>query len=298
MTPSPRPVTSVEDVYHTVEGAGLPVRRAFPTTRRMQHDPFLLLDHFGPVSWAPGEASGVPDHPHRGFETVTYILEGAMEHRDSAGGGAVLRPGDVQWMTAGAGIVHAEMPEADFKRRGGVLHGFQLWVNLPATHKMAPPRYQDIAADRIPAATSADGRVTARVIAGEALGARARIDTHTPIGYVHFTLRPGASIDHPVAPEQNTFVYVFKGEIRAGADAVTVGTTRLALFGGGTAVRLAVPETASGPAELILLSGTPIGEPVARYGPFVMNTHQEIRQAVADYQAGRMGRIRHGSTAQ
>jgi redox-sensitive bicupin YhaK (pirin superfamily) len=288
----------VEDVYHTVEGAGLPVQRAFPTERRMQHDPFLLLDHFGPVSWAPGEGSGVPDHPHRGFETVTYILAGAMAHRDSSGGGAVLRAGDVQWMTAGAGIVHSEIPEADFARRGGVLHGFQLWVNLPATRKMAAPRYQDIAADRIPTATSADGRVTARVIAGAALGAHARIDTHTPIGYVHFTLRPGASIDHPVAPDQNALIYVFQGAVCAGPDAVTVGTTRLALFGAGDVVRLAVAEAAPGPAELILLSGAPIGEPVARYGPFVMNTHQEVRQAVADYQAGRMGRIPHGNTLQ
>src|SRR5690348_12614169 len=180
-------VSSIE----TLEGGGLLVQRPFPTASFSDFDPFLLLDEMGPMDVGPGEGKGAPDHPHRGFETVTYLLSGSMEHKDSEGHAGKLTPGDVQWMTAGAGVIHAEMPSAEFQRSGGTLHGFQLWVNLPQRDKMTKPRYQEILNAQIPKATSADGRVTASVIAGEAMGARAVIETRTPIIYLHYKIKPG-----------------------------------------------------------------------------------------------------------
>ena len=290
-----RSVARVVDSVRTLEGAGFAVRRPFPT-RTLDHvDPFLLLDEMGPADLGPGEAKGAPDHPHRGFETVTYMLTGRMEHRDSQGNAGRLGPGDVQWMTAGAGVVHSEMPEAEFHRQGGRMHGFQLWVNLPRHDKMMRPRYQEVPADRIPVGRSDDGAVTVRVIAGEALGARAVIDTRTPIMYLHYTLRPGARTVPPLSPAYTALAYVFAGEGLFGPDDVNARRARegqLVLFAGdGDAVALAAPPTAPEPLGLLLLAGSPLGEPVARYGPFVMNTEAEIRQAIEDYQQGRMGQI-------
>ncbi len=250
-------------------------------------DPFLLLDEMGPADLESGEAKGAPDHPHRGFETVTYLLAGRMEHRDSQGHAGRLGPGDVQWMTAGAGVIHSEMPEAEFQRTGGRMHGFQLWVNLPRRDKLIRPRYQEIPAARIPVARTPDGAVTVRVVAGEALGARAVIETRTPIVYLHFTLAPGGRVVQPVPPSYTAVVYVFGGEGRVGADERPVSDGQLAVLAdGGDAVGLA-----GGPLEALLLAGEPLREPVARYGPFVMNTKGEIRQALLDYQAGRLGGI-------
>jgi redox-sensitive bicupin YhaK (pirin superfamily) len=257
----------------------------------MQVDPFLLLDHLGPVTWGPGEGIGAPDHPHRGFETVTYLLSGEMQHKDSAGHSGSLRPGDVQWMTAGAGVVHSELPSDAFMKHGGVMHGFQLWVNLPARDKMIPPRYQDIPAARIPGAASADGKVKVRVIAGESLGMSAVIETRTPILYLHFTLRPGGAITQPVPENFNALAYVIRGELRAGDTGRVVSEGQMARFGSGNAVRLAVDDMAAEPADLLLLAGQPLNEPVERYGPFVMNTRQEIVQAIRDFNEGRLGKI-------
>ena len=286
-----RPVVEVVTGIRTLEGAGFPVRRPFPTAGLLQVDPFLLLDHLGPVQWGPGEGVGAPDHPHRGFETVTYLLSGEMEHKDSVGHRGRLGPGDVQWMTAGAGVVHSELPSARFMRAGGVMHGFQIWVNLPVRDKMTRPRYQDIPAARIPAAASGDGKIKVRVIAGAALGKSAVIETHTPIIYLHFTLAPGAEVVQPVPQDHNALVYVFAGEARAGDERRTVREGQLARFGGGEAVRLAAAPDAAAPAQLLLLAGRPLNEPIARHGPFVMNTQQEIVQAIRDYQEGRMGKI-------
>ena len=286
-----RPVREIVDAVQTLEGGGFPVRRPFPTARLDGVDPFLLLDHMGPVAWPPGEAVGAPDHPHRGFEAVTYLLEGHWEHKDSKGNVAHLGPGDVQWMTAGAGVIHSEVPEAEFKRVGGTVHGFQIWVNLPARDKMMSPRYQDVPAAEIPEAESEDGRVKVRVIAGESLGAQAVIDTRTPISFLHFTVKPGGSIDQLVPAEHNAMAYVFSGEARIGPESAAVREGQLAAFGPGEVVRIAVAPDAAGPAELLLLSGVPLNEPVARYGPFVMNTKQEIEQAITDYQEGRFGEI-------
>jgi redox-sensitive bicupin YhaK (pirin superfamily) len=212
-----------------------------------------------------------------------------MEHRDSSGHAGRLRPGDVQWMTAGAGVVHSEMPSAEFERGGGRMHGFQLWVNLPRRDKLMAPRYQEFPGARIPVARSEDGAVTVRVLAGEALGARAVIDTRTPIVYLHFTLRPGGRVRQPVPASYTACAYVFAGDARVGPDDRPVGEAQLAILGDdGEEVALAAPSVET---EVLLLAGEPLREPVARYGPFVMNTPGEIRQALLDYQAGRLGRI-------
>jgi hypothetical protein len=282
-----RRISWILDSVRTLEGAGFPVRRPFPTRQLSYLDPFLLFDHLGPVAWGPGEGVGAPDHPHRGFETVTYLLSGEMEHRDSAGHHGKLGAGDVQWMTAGSGVVHSELPSAAFMRDGGVMHGFQLWVNLPARDKMMPPRYQDIPAAHIPEATSADGQTTVRVIAGEALGKSAVIDTRIPITYLHYTLAPGAATRQPIAPECNTMCYVIAGTVLVGPDWRAVREGQLAHFGDGADVLLA--NDAPEPAQALLLAGAPLHEPVARHGPFVMNTQEEIFKAIRDYQEGRLG---------
>lgn len=286
-----RSVIHVGTAHRQREGAGFIVRRPFPTYGLDQVDPFLMLDEMGPVEYAPGEAVGAPDHPHRGFETVTYIIEGEGEHEDSAGNRGIIGAGAVQWMTAGAGVVHSEMPSRRIQEKGGRVHGFQLWVNLPARDKMMPPRYQELPAERIPEARTADGKARVRVIAGEALGAKAVIDTRTPILYQHWTLQPGASVEQPIPRDFNAFAYVFGGQVLVGPEAKPVGDGQLAILGEGDAVRLACAPSATEPAQVLLLGGVPLREPVARYGPFVMNTREELMQAVVDFQLGRMGQI-------
>lgn len=284
-----RPIARVIDALSTVEGGGFPVRRPFPIAGFSHFDPFLLIDHLGPVDWPPGGAIGAPDHPHRGFETVTYVLQGENEHRDSFGNADVLGPGDVQWMTAGGGVIHSEMPTPAFKQHGGTQHGFQVWVNLPAKDKMMTPRYQTLRANQIPIARSSDGRTQVRVIAGEALGVASRIDTRVPIQMLHYTLAPGALADQSVPSEQNALVYVFGGIADIGGRELRTG--QAALLGSGDYVTLGNREAASEPAELLVLSGKPLHEPVARYGPFVMNTRAQIEDAFRDFQSGRFGII-------
>jgi redox-sensitive bicupin YhaK (pirin superfamily) len=279
------------------EGGGFPVRRPFPASGLPQLDPFLLLDEMGPIDWAPGQALGAPDHPHRGFETITYLLAGRMRHRDSSGRSADLGPGDVQWMTAGSGVVHSELPHPQLLREGGRVHGFQVWLNLPARDKLMPPRYQDLPASRVPGAASADGLTRVRVIAGSALGSSAAIDTRLAISYLHFRLQPGARHRQPLAGGQTAFAYVFAGEASLGSPGVRVARGQAALLSDGDSIEMALAGDARGPAELLMLAGPPLNEPIARYGPFVMNTQAEIKQAIRDYQAGRMGRIAPGVTA-
>jgi redox-sensitive bicupin YhaK (pirin superfamily) len=283
-----RNVERVVKAHRQREGAGFMVRRPFPTAGFDFADPFLLLDEMGPVEYGPGEALGAPDHPHRGFETVTYMLEGEFEHEDSVGNKGALASGDVQWMTAGAGVVHSEMPSKKLRQNGGRFHGFQLWVNLPARDKMIAPRYQEIPSSRIPSVESPDGLARARVVAGEAFGKHAVIETRTPIQYIHYTLQPEADVVQTIDPAQHGYVYVFSGAVEVGGKRIEEG--ELALLGDGTGVRLAVPQ-GSEVAELLVLSGVPLDEPVAWAGPFVMNTREEILQAMKDYQAGRLGQI-------
>jgi redox-sensitive bicupin YhaK (pirin superfamily) len=282
---SRREVVRIVQAHRQTEGGGFVVRRPFPTGGLRHADPFLLLDEMGPVDYAPGEAIGAPDHPHRGFETVTYVLDGEMEHEDSAGHKGKLASGDVQWMTAGRGIVHSEMPSKAFQDHGGRMHGFQIWVNLPKRDKMMAPRYQEISRAEIPEGTSADGLAKVKVVAGEALGVKAVIETRTPISYLHFTLKPGAKVEQSLPADHTAYVYVFAGDAKVSGKDVREG--QLAMLGEGDSLELA----ADVDAQLLVLSGVPLKEPVVQYGPFVMNTESEIRQAIIDYQSGRLGEI-------
>ncbi|HEY6806651.1 MAG TPA: pirin family protein [Pyrinomonadaceae bacterium] len=285
-----RTVSGIINSIETLEGEGFLVHRPFPTYALSDFDPFLLLDEMGPKQLAPGEAKGAPDHPHRGFETVTYMLEGRMQHKDSKGNAGKLTPGDVQWMTAGAGVVHSEMPEHEFARDGGVLHGFQLWVNLPKRDKLITPRYQEIPAAQIPVATSKDGLVSVRVIAGESLGVKAVIETRTPIIYLHFTIKPGGKVAQKVESDFNTFAYVVNGKGGFGNDDEKATRGQMVMFErDGDMVTIQNSGTDS--LEVLLIAGVPLNEPIARYGPFVMNTSEEIYQAVEDYRNGVMGEI-------
>ncbi|HUT06400.1 MAG TPA: pirin family protein, partial [Nitrosopumilaceae archaeon] len=200
-----RTISQIINAKTTTEGDGFIVHRPFPNYNVREFDPFLLLDEMGPINLSPGEAKGASDHPHRGFETVTYVIEGAFEHKDSQGNSGKLFSGDVQWMTAGSGVVHSEMPEKDFAQKGGTLHGFQLWINLPKKDKMIKPRYQDIPSKNIPMAKSSDGKVQVKVIAGESMGKQAVIDTKIPIMYLHFTIQPGGQVIQVVPKNFNAF---------------------------------------------------------------------------------------------
>jgi redox-sensitive bicupin YhaK (pirin superfamily) len=287
-----RTVAGIVNSIETLEGGGFLVRRPFPKASFSEFDPFLLLDEMGPMELAPGEAKGAPDHPHRGFETVTYLLAGDMEHKDSRGHAGRLRPGDVQWMTAGAGVVHSEMPSREFARDGGRMHGFQLWVNLPQRDKMMTPRYQEIPNSQIPKATSADGLVRVSVIAGEAMGEKAVIETRTPIIYLHYRIEPGGAATQRVPGAHNAFAYVVEGEGLFGAESERVEDGQMVLFAqDGDFVRIENPADAKATLEVLLIAGVPLNEPVVRYGPFVMNTEGEIRQAIEDYRLGKMGAI-------
>src|SRR5689334_3434092 len=271
-----RNVSKVFTAPTAQDGDGVDLRRAFPGATLSDIDPFLLLDRMGPTEFAPGDARGFPPHPHRGFETVTYLLSGEMQHRDSWGNHGVLRPGDVQWMTAGSGLVHSEMPGDTLVRNGGTLHGFQLWINLPKKDKMLKPRYQDTASARIPTARSEDGRVEVKVIAGESLGTKGVIDTRIPILYLHVKLAPGAEFKQSVPNTENAFAFVIEGEGSFAGQRAS--QNQVALFDrGGDIVR--ITNTGSATLSFLLIAGEPIGEPVARYGPFVMNTREEIVEA-------------------
>ncbi|HVA36423.1 MAG TPA: pirin family protein [Candidatus Dormibacteraeota bacterium] len=287
----PRSIASVVPAPQFKEGGGFIVHRPFPTGQLDHVDPFLLLDEMGPVTYGVGEAVGAPDHPHRGFETVTYLLEGGMQHRDSAGHAGGLRPGDVQWMTAGEGVVHSEMPSDAMMREGGNMHGFQIWVNLPRADKMTHPRYQEIPGERIPVWRSADGRVTAKVISGQVESIRAVIETHTPIVFLHLILEPGASFTQPIEAGFNAFAFVFEGALALDGERRSAPAHAAVIYrpdGDAVTIRAADGDR---PVQALLLAGKPIGEPVARYGPFVMNTRDELVQAFEDFHAGRMGHI-------
>ena len=287
-----RTLAGIVNSIETLEGGGFLVRRPFPKASFSEFDPFLLLDEMGPMDVGPGQAKGAPDHPHRGFETVTYMLSGEMEHKDSRGHSGRLTPGDVQWMTAGAGVIHSEMPSKEFLRSGGRMHGFQLWVNLPKRDKMTKPRYQEIPGTQIPKATSPDGLVNVAVIAGEAMGEKAVIETRTPIIYLHYQIKPGGVATQVVPRGYNAFAYVIDGEGLFGTEAERAGDGHMVLFAAdGDEVRIENPSDAKSTLEVLLIAGVPLNEPVARYGPFVMNTEDEIRQAFQDYQLGRMGTI-------
>jgi len=289
-----RPIRSITDAPSGLEGEGFPVRRAFAGVDLRDLDPFIHLDQMGEVEYAPGEPKGTPWHPHRGFETVTYMMDGTFEHQDSNGGGGVITNGDTQWMTAGAGILHIEKPPEALVISGGLFHGIQLWVNLPRAQKWSPPRYQDIRAGEVALLASADGASLVRVIAGDVAGHAGPGSTYTPMTLVHATLSPDAALDLPWRPDYNALAYVLAGHGTVGPERIPVRSGQLAVFGPGDAVRAsasASQESRSPNLDLLVLGGRPIGEPVAWAGPFVMNTRDELVQAFSDYQAGRLGRI-------
>ncbi len=289
-----RPVRSVTNAPRGFEGEGFPVRRAFAGVDLADLDPFVHLDQMGEVEYAPGEPKGTPWHPHRGFETVTYMIDGTFEHSDSNGGGGVITNGDTQWMTAGSGILHIEKPPEALVVSGGLFHGLQLWVNLPAAQKWAAPRYQDIRAQAVALLSSSDGGTLVRVIAGDVAGHAGPGSTYTPMTFVHATLSPGARLALPWRADYNALVYVLAGQGSVGVEGRPIQTGQLAVFGPGNAVTVAaatVQESRTPSLEVIVLGGRPIREPVAWMGPFVMNTREEVIQAMADYQAGRLGSI-------
>ncbi len=289
-----RPVVSVTTAPSGLEGEGFPVRRAFAGVDLPALDPFVHMDQMGEVDYAPGEPKGTPWHPHRGFETVTYMIDGIFEHQDSNGGGGIITDGDTQWMTAGRGIIHIEAPPEEVVIRGGLFHGFQLWVNLPAQLKWNPPRYQDIRGRAVSLLSSPDGGALLRVIAGEIAGHEGPGITHTPIALLHATLAPGAQLRLPWRADFNALVYVLAGSGSVGNERRPVRMGQLAVFGAGDVVTVAADrgqESRSPQFDVLVLGGLPIREPVAAYGPFVMNTREELVQAFEDYQAGRLGTI-------
>jgi quercetin 2,3-dioxygenase len=289
-----RPVLSVTTAPSGLEGEGFPVRRAFAGVDLATLDPFVHMDQMGEVEYAPGEPKGTPWHPHRGFETVTYMIDGVFRHQDSNGGGGLITDGDTQWMTAGAGIQHIEAPPEEVVVRGGLFHGFQLWVNLPARLKWTPPRYQDIRGGEVKLLSSDDGGALLRVIAGDVAGHQGPGITYTPITLLHATLAPGARLQLPWRADFNALAYVLSGSGSVGVERRPVGLGQLAVFGPGEVITLsadASQESRSPNLDVLLLGGQPIREPVAAYGPFVMNTREELVQAFEDYQAGRLGSI-------
>ena len=279
-----RPIALIADSHKAEPAPGLIVDRPLPGPEVDYVSPFLMIDHFGPTIVPAGRSGGLMPHPHRGFETVTLLLEGGMEHQDSAGNHGVLRPGDVQWMTAASGIVHAEYHEREFAKRGGTLQGIQLWVNLPAKHKIDPPGYQDLTASRIPQAAVMAGH--ARVVAGEFAGVRGPARTHTPMTVLHLKLSAGGTARIPLSPHWNALIYLIRGAVNSGDKPLR--DRQMAVFANDAGE---IVIDAQSESEVLLLAGEPIDEPVASWGPFVMNTPQEIMQARKDYANGRMGAL-------
>ncbi|QKT06594.1 pirin family protein [Gordonia sp. X0973] len=289
-----RPVTSITTGPRGYEGEGFPVVRAFAGVSSAALDPFIHMDQMGEVEYQPGEPKGTSWHPHRGFETVTYMLDGRFAHQDSAGGGGLIENGDTQWMTAGAGILHIETPPAELVESGGLFHGIQLWVNLPAADKFLAPRYQNLQGQGLGLVSSPDGGALIRVIAGDIDGHAGPGATHTPITFAHATVEPGASVTVPWRRDFNALVYVLSGRGTVGAEGRPIHQGQLAVLGAGEAITVAADasQDSNRPAlEVLLLGGQPIREPVVAYGPFVMNTRQQLVEAIEDYQAGRLGQI-------
>ncbi|MFC5060613.1 pirin family protein [Actinomycetospora atypica] len=289
-----RGVRRVTTAPRGFEGEGFPVRRAFAGVDLADLDPFVHMDQMGEVEYAPGEPKGTSWHPHRGFETVTYIMDGTFEHADNHGGGGLITNGDTQWMTAGGGVLHIERPPEALVASGGLFHGLQLWVNLPRAQKFVQPRYQDLRAGQAALVTSPDAGVLVRVIAGSVDGHSGPGSTYTPMTMAHASVEPGAMLHVPWDAEQNALAYVLSGAGFAGAERRPVSTGQLVVFGPGESVRMAAAEQQDArypKLEVVLLGGRPLREPVAWGGPFVMNTREEVMEAYTDFRAGRLGAV-------
>jgi quercetin 2,3-dioxygenase len=289
-----RPVLSISTGPTGFEGEGFPVRRTMAGVAYQHLDPFIMMDHMGEVDYAAGEPRGTNWHPHRGFETVTYLIDGQFIHQDTHGGGGVIREGATQWMTAGAGLLHIETPPEKLVEDGGLFNGFQLWVNLPAADKFLAPKYQPVEASDLLLLASADGGALLRVIAGEVDGHVGPGSTHTPITLLHASVAAGAQLSLPWQPTYNALAYVYAGSGTIGPKGEPIHAGQLAVFGPGDRITLAADakqDSRTSSMEVILLGGEPIGEPMLQYGPFVMNTREELVQALEDYQGGRLGVI-------
>jgi quercetin 2,3-dioxygenase len=284
-----RPLVSLTVAPSDFEGEGFPVRRAFAGVARELLDPFVHMDQMGAVDYAPYEPRGTDWHPHRGFETATYIIDGSFIHQDSNGGGGSITDGGTQWMTAGSGILHIETPPEALVVSGGLFHGVQLWVNLPAKDKLIAPRYQNLDADRVVPLTSHDGGALIRLIAGDLGGLQGPGSTHTPITVAHATIQPGSRLTVPWPTEFNALAYVLGGEGSISTARVPLGPGNLAVFGSGDFFVVSASELE--PVDVLLLGGRPLREPIATSGPFVMNTRAELVQAFEDFSAGRLGTI-------
>jgi redox-sensitive bicupin YhaK (pirin superfamily) len=292
-----RPVVGVTTAPSGFEGEGFPVRRAFAGVDLAVLDPFVHLDQMGEVDYAPGEPKGTPWHPHRGFETVTYMIDGVFDHQDSQGGGGTITNGDTQWMTAGSGLLHIEAPPEWLVVKGGLFHGVQLWVNLPREEKWVAPRYQDLRSSELGLTTTADAGALLRVIAGDIGGQKGPGATHTPMAMLHASLAPGARLDVPWEVEFNALVYVLSGDGQVGAEGRPIHSGQLAVLGAGDFVTVTAAEKQESRhpmMEVLVLGGRPIRQPVAWAGPFVMNTRAEVLQAFEDFEKGRLGRIPAG----
>lgn len=297
LTPAPleateRPVRTITRGPRGYEGEGFPVVRAFAGVPSSALDPFIHMDQMGEVDYQPGEPKGTDWHPHRGFETVTYMIDGRFQHQDSTGGGGLIENGATQWMTAGSGILHIETPPAELVESGGLFHGIQLWVNLPAKDKFLTPRYQNLEGGNVALVASPDGGALVRIIAGEIDGHTGPGSTHTPITVAHNTIEPGASVSVPWRTDFNALAYVLSGRGTVGPDARPIEQGQLAVFGDGDRITVSADagQDSNRPAlEVLFLGGQPIREPVAQYGPFVMNTREQLIEAMEDFQAGRLG---------
>jgi redox-sensitive bicupin YhaK (pirin superfamily) len=293
----PRPVVQISTAPQGYEGEGFPVRRAFAGIDQRYLDPFLMMDQMGEIDYAPGEPKGTPWHPHRGFETVTYIIDGVFDHKDSHGGGGTITNGDTQWMTAGAGLLHIETPPEWLVRSGGLFHGLQLWVNLPRADKLIAPKYQDIRSGQVALVTSADAGSLVRVIAGSVDGNDGPGSTHTPMTMVHATIEAGSRLEMPWNVDYNALVYVLNGSGTVGNEGRPIRMGQSAVLGAGDYLTITADsrqESRSPSMDVIVIGGQPIRESVAWAGPFVMNTKAEVMQAYEDYQKGRFGHIPAG----
>jgi quercetin 2,3-dioxygenase len=293
-TDTERPVRSITTGPHGYEGEGFPVVRAFAGVSSAALDPFVHMDQMGEVEYQPGEPRGTDWHPHRGFETVTYMIDGRFAHQDSHGGGGLITDGATQWMTAGAGILHIETPPAELVENGGLFHGIQLWVNLPKQDKFATPRYQAIEGTDVALLSSDDGGALIRVIAGQLDGHRGPGVTHTPITMAHSTIQPGARLNIPWNRDYNALVYVLSGRGSVGPIAHPIQQGQLVVLGPGDRITVAAApsqESRRPALEVLILGGRPIREPVVHYGPFVMNTKAEVIEALEDFQAGKFGSV-------
>jgi redox-sensitive bicupin YhaK (pirin superfamily) len=290
----PRKVLQVTTAPQGLEGEGFPVRRAFAGIDLSLLDPFIMMDQMGEVEYAPGEPKGTPWHPHRGFETVTYIIDGVFDHQDSHGGGGSITNGDTQWMTAGAGILHIETPPEWLVQQGGLFHGIQLWVNLPKDEKMSAPAYQDIRSHDVSLLTSYDAGSLVRVIAGRVGSQAGPGSTHTPMALVHATVEPGARLELPWDKGFNALVYVLNGHGSVGTEGAAIHTGQAAVLGSGDYVTISADgaqESRSPQLDVIVVGGKPIGQSIAWAGPFVMNTKTEVMKAYEDFQKGNFGHI-------